>query len=276
MNRIGLGTAPLAFKDITTQQAVATVHAALDCGVSLIDTALAYTRAGSESFAEEIVGRAGAQRPGHGVLVATKGGHRRAGDAFPIDASPAALRADCDTSLRSLGVERIDLYQLHWVDPRVPLTDSVGALRDLQTAGKIAAIGLSNVSIEHIELARAEAPIASVQNRLSLADRADLATVAHCATVGLHYLAYQPLGGSGRHQHNPAITEIAASLGASVPQLWLAWALAQGAHVTPLVGSSRPETITKSASAGQLLLDPATVSLLEEQFPRTVLPSKGV
>ena len=94
MTMIGLGTAPLAFKDITAQQAVATVHAALDCGVSLIDTALAYMRAGTESFAEEILGRACAQRPGHGVLIATKGGHRRAGDDFPIDASPAALRAD--------------------------------------------------------------------------------------------------------------------------------------------------------------------------------------
>ncbi len=267
MTRIGLGTAPLAFKDITEQQAVATVHAAVDCGVTLIDTALAYTRARTESFAEEIVGRACAQRPGHEVLVATKCGHRRAGDDFPVDASPAALRADCDTSLRSLGVERIDLYQLHWVDPRVPLADSVGALRDLQTAGKVAAIGLSNVSIEQVELARAEAPIASVQNRLSLADRADLATVAHCATVGLRYLAYQPLGGSGRRQDNPAIIEIAASLGASVPQVWLAWVLAQGAHVTPLVGSSRPETITESACAEQFLLDPATVSLIEEPFP---------
>ena len=96
------------------------------------------------------------------------------------------------------------------MDPRVPLADSVGALRDLQTAGKIAAIGLSNVSIEQIELARAEAPIASVQNRLSLADRADLATVAHCATVGLRYLAYQPLGGSGRHHDDPTVTEVAA------------------------------------------------------------------
>ena len=83
MTMIGLGTAPLAFKDITAQQAVATVHAALDCGVSLIDSALAYTRAGTESFAEEILGRACAQRPGHGVLIATKGGHRRAGDDSP-------------------------------------------------------------------------------------------------------------------------------------------------------------------------------------------------
>jgi aryl-alcohol dehydrogenase-like predicted oxidoreductase len=138
MGEVGLGTAQLAFKDITSEQAVATVHAALDAGVRLVDTALAYTRKGIESFAEEMVGRALATWPGRDdVLVATKGGHRRDGDEFPIDGRPAALRADCETSLRNLGVERIGLYRLHWVDPRVPLAESVGALRELQLAGKI-------------------------------------------------------------------------------------------------------------------------------------------
>jgi len=107
-----------------------------------------------------------------------------------------------------------------------------------------------------------------VQNRLSLADRADLATVAHCATVGLRYLAYQPLGGSDRHGDDTTIMDVAAGLGASVPQVWLAWVLAQGAHVTPPTGSSRPETITESAQAGRFRLDPATQSLLEERFPQ--------
>jgi aryl-alcohol dehydrogenase-like predicted oxidoreductase len=117
---IGFGTAPLAFREISLQQGVSTVHAALDCGIRLIDTALAYTREGIESYAEDLVRRALAQR-----------------------------------------AERIGLYQLHHVDPSVPLAESVGALRQLRDAGKIAEIGLSNVTIVQIEQARAEAPIAT-------------------------------------------------------------------------------------------------------------------
>ncbi|WP_248294809.1 aldo/keto reductase [Actinoplanes sp. TBRC 11911] len=265
MSRIGLGTAQLAFKDITAEQAIATVHAALDSGVRLIDTALAYTREGVESYAEQIVGRALAQRPGRReALVATKGGHYRDGDDFPVDASPEALRANCDTSLRNLGVDRIDLYQLHHVDPRVPLAESVGALKELQAAGKVAAIGLSNVSVAQIEQARAEAAIAAVQNRLSLADRADLPTVAYCAATGLRYLACLPLGGPAARRDDPVVAGVAARLGLSVPQVWLAWVLAQGAHVTPLVGASRPETIRQSAHSGPLAM--GDLALIDQQL----------
>jgi len=135
---IGLGTAPLAFSSISFEAAVATVRAAIAAGVTFIDTAPAYTRDGFESFAESAVAVAL-----HGlgdradVLVATKGGHRRAEGGFPVDASPVALRADCERSLRALGAEAIDLYQLHHVDPRVALIDSVGALRELQNEGKV-------------------------------------------------------------------------------------------------------------------------------------------
>jgi aryl-alcohol dehydrogenase-like predicted oxidoreductase len=256
MSAIGLGTAPLAFKDISVEQGIETVHAALDSGIRLIDTALAYTRKGIESYAEDLIRRALAQHPDRAeVIVATKGGHFRAGDEFPIDGSPAALRADCDTSLRNLGVDRIDLYQLHHVDPSVPLAESVGALGELQAAGKVAEIGLSNVTVAQIEQARAEAPIATVQNRLSMADRSDLPTVLHCAGVGLRYLAYLPLGGSGTRLDDPVVTEVAARHGASAAQIWIAWVQAQGDHVTPLVGASRPATIRDSARAGHIKLD---------------------
>jgi aryl-alcohol dehydrogenase-like predicted oxidoreductase len=259
MSRIGLGTAPLAFKDISSSQGIATVHAALDSGIRLIDTALAYTREGVESYAEDLVRRALSDRPDRDeVLVATKGGHYRSGDTFPVDASPAALRADCETSLRTLGVDRIGLYQLHHVDPAVPLTESVGALRELRDEGKIASIGLSNVSVAQIDEARAEAPIATVQNQLSMAVRGDLPTVAHCAEVGLRYLAYLPLGGSGSHLDTPA----AERLGVSAAQVWLAWVLAQGPHVTALVGASRPATIADSARADRLTLGPDDLALL--------------
>src|SRR5215469_3370936 len=114
---IGLGTAQFAFRDGTPEDSVATVRAALDAGVRLIDTALAYTRAGVESYAEQIVARALRGIVRDRPLVATKGGHWREGDTFPVDGRPETLRAHCEISLRTLGVDQIDLYQLHHVDP---------------------------------------------------------------------------------------------------------------------------------------------------------------
>jgi aryl-alcohol dehydrogenase-like predicted oxidoreductase len=261
--RIGLGTAPLAFKDVTAQQAIATIHTALDHGVRLIDTAAAYTRAGIDAYAETVVAKALARRSDRAdVLVATKGGHRRAGDDFPVDASPAALRADCDRSLQALGVDQIGLYQLHHVDPRVPLADSVGALLELRSAGKIAEIGLSNVSIAQIDRARELAPIGSVQNRLSLADPADLPTARHCADLGIAYLAYQPLGGSGARPVDVNVAAVADRHGVSAEQVWLAWLLAQGRHIVALAGSSRPATIAQSARAADVTLSTAELALL--------------
>jgi aryl-alcohol dehydrogenase-like predicted oxidoreductase len=215
MSRIGLGTAQLAFKDITPEQGIATIHAALDSGIRLIDTALAYTRVGVESYAEDLVRRA--LRDRDGVLVATKGGHYRDGDTFPVDASPAALRANCETSLRALG--------------------------------KIASIGLSNVSVAQIIEARAEAPIATVQNRLSMAEPADRPTAAYCGAEGLRYLAYLPLGGPGSRLDTPEVTAAASQAGVSAARIRLGWVLAQGPHVTALVGASRAATISDSASA---------------------------
>ncbi|MEV6846758.1 aldo/keto reductase [Actinoplanes sp. NPDC051411] len=268
MSAIGFGTAPLAFRDISTEQGISTVHAALDGGIRLVDTALAYTRVGIESYAEDLVRRALAQRSdADEVLIATKGGHRRAGDQFPVDARPAALRADCEVSLRNLGVERIGLYQLHHVDPSVPLAESVGALRELRDAGKIAAIGLSNVSVAQIELARGEAPIAVVQNRLSLGDRDDLPTVEYCGREGLDYLAYMPLGGADARRDTPAVVRVAGRRGVSVAQVWLAWVLAQGAYVTALAGASRPDTISESARAADIRLDRADLAMLREGQP---------
>lgn len=257
MNEIGFGTAPLAFRDVPVDQAVATIHAALDHGVRLIDTALAYTRPGVESYAESVVARAVAGRDG--VVVATKGGHYRAGDEFPIDARPAALRAHCEVSLRTLGVERIDLYQLHHVDPHVPLAESVGALRDLRDEGRIARIGLSNVDIQQIEVARAVAPIAAVQNRLSYSTRGDLPVAEHCRRLGITYLAYMPLHGPD----DAALTAVAGRHGVSTQQVRVAWLLDRAPGVVPLVGSSRRSSIVDSLAALTLQLTPDDVSRLD-------------
>src|SRR5215472_15673580 len=191
----GLGTAQFAFGPGTEQDAVATVHAALDAGVRLIDTALAYTRPGFESYAEQVVARALRSVTSDRPLVVTKGGHWRQGDSFPVDGRPATLRSHCEISLRTLGTDRIDLYLLHHVDPAVPLLDSVAALAQLRTEGKVAAIGLSNVSVAQLDAALTVAPVAAVQNRLSYADPGDLPTALACASRQVAYLAYSPFGG---------------------------------------------------------------------------------
>ena len=259
---IGLGTAQFAFRSGTAEDSVATVHAALDAGVTLIDTALGYTRLGVESYAEQIVARAlrsfrGARdaRP----LVATKGGHWRDGDQFPVSGRPEKLRAHCEISLRTLGVSRIDLYQLHHVDPLVPLADSVGALEDLRSEGRVAAIGLSNVSLGQLDAALAIAPIASVQNHLSLTAPGDLAMALACAERNVAYLAYAPFGGPSGMPPTAALS-VARQHGVSVHRVLLAWLRAQSPNIVPLAGASRPATIRDSATA--LDLTPEDLDLL--------------
>ena len=248
---VGLGTAPLAFRDVTDAGAVATVRAALDAGVTLIDTALAYTRPGVESYAEHIVASGLRDAAGERPLVATKGGHWRDGDRFPVDGRPATLRAHCEISLRTLGVDRIGLYFLHHVDPAVPLGDSAGALGQLRHEGKIAAVGLSNVTLAQLDEARAVTPVDAVQNRLSYADPADLPTALACAGRGIAYLAYSPLAAPSGPPLQAALT-VAGRHHASVQRVMLAWLRAQAPAIVPLVGASRPASIRDSANLFEL------------------------
>lgn len=253
---IGLGTAQFAFRDGSADDSVATVHAALNAGVTLIDTAPAYTRAGFESYAEQVIARALRGITGEHPLIATKGGHWRRGDSFPVDGRPDTLRAHCEISLRTLGVDRIGLYQLHHVDAAVPLSESVGALEQLRQEGKIAAIGLSNVTVAQLDEARAVVPITTVQNRLSYANPGDLPTALACAQRGIGYLAYSPFGGSSGRPPEAALA-VAKRRDVSVHRVLLAWLRAQSPNIVPLVGASRPASIRDSAA----LLDLAAEDL---------------
>jgi pyridoxine 4-dehydrogenase len=249
---IGLGTAPIAFSGGTEADGVATVRAALDAGVRLIDTALAYNRPGFESYAEHVVasalrGAAASERP----LVATKGGHWLDGGRYPVDGRPATLRAHCGISLRTLGTDRVDLYFLHHVDPAVPLADSVGALAELRAEGKVAAVGLSNVTVAQLDAASAVTRVDAVQNRLSYADPGGLAVARACAGRGIAYLAYSPLAApSGARQ--AAALRVAGRHGASTQRVLLAWLRAQAPNILPLVGASRPASIRDSADLLEL------------------------
>ena len=233
------------------------LHAVLDRGVALVDTANVYCLDDSEiGHNERLIAGALATWTGDAsrTIVATKGGMRRPGGRWVRDGRPAFLTASCDRSLEALGVERIDLYQLHAPDPDVPFAESVGALRDLKDAGKVRWVGLSNVSVAQIDEARDIVPIVTVQNRLNPFFREAIATgvVEHCARLGIGFLAYSPLGGGRLNQrlpHHTVLREIAARHGATAHAVTLRWVLAQGATVIPIPAARKVEHALGSLAA---------------------------
>jgi len=260
---VGLGAMPMSLAGRPDEaRSLRTIHAALDAGVTLIDTADAYCLGESEvGHNERLVAKALASWPGgrDGVLVATKGGHTRPGREWGLDGRPEHLRRACEASLRALGVEAIGLYQLHRPDPKVPFAESVGALAELRAAGKVRMVGLSNVSVDQIELARRIVEVASVQNELSPRFRRSEGELAWCAAHHIAFLPWSPLGGIGRGgmlgQRHSAFAEVAGRRGVSPQQVALAWELAKAPVVIPIPGARRPETIADSAAAASLRLD---------------------
>ena len=271
VSAIGLGEMPMSLAGRPDEaQAVRTIHAALDAGVTLIDTADAYCIDGSEvGHGERLVAKALAAWPGDRdrVLVATKGGHTREGREWALDGRPEHLRQACEASLRALGVEVIGLYQFHRPDPKVPFAESVGAMAELQEAGKVRLVGLSNVSVDQIRQARQLVKVASVQNEFSPRFRRSEGELAFCAAERIAFLPWSPLGGIGRGRdlggRHRAFGEVAEAHGVSPQQVALAWQLAKAPVVIPIPGSSRPETITDSAAATRLRLEPDELARLD-------------
>jgi aryl-alcohol dehydrogenase-like predicted oxidoreductase len=271
VSAVGYGGMHLSIKDRPSEeQAIRVIHAALDAGVTLIDTADVYCLDDRDiGHNERLIARALKTRPASRdvVIVATKGGVTRPGGRWETDGRPEHLRAACERSLQALGVERIDLYQLHAPDPRVPLAESVGALADLQQQGKIRWIGLSNVSVSQIWEAEAVVQITSVQNRLNPFFREALAdgVVEYCADRGLGFLAYSPTGG-GRLNHklpgHPVLQPMAARLGVTPHALVLAWVLARSPAVIIIPSARTVDHALDSAGAADLLLTEADLSAL--------------
>jgi aryl-alcohol dehydrogenase-like predicted oxidoreductase len=275
VSAIGLGGMPMSIEGRPDEaRSVRTIHAALDAGVTLIDTADAYhLNAGETGHNERLIAKALASYPGDTseVLVATKGGHLRPGDgSWTLDGSPAHLREAAEASLKALGVEVIGLYQFHRPDPKVPYAESIGALRELLDAGKIRLAGISNASIEQIELARSilgEGNLASVQNQFSPAFRSSEGELRHCAEAGVAFLPWSPLGGIGRagqlSTRHAAFAEVAEAHRVSAQRVTLAWMLAKAPVVIPIPGASRPESIIDSAQAPELALAPDELARLD-------------
>jgi aryl-alcohol dehydrogenase-like predicted oxidoreductase len=268
---IGLGEMPMSLAGRPDEdRSIRTIHAALDAGVTLIDTADAYCLDGSEiGHGERLVRKALDAWPGDRdrVLVATKGGHTREGREWGLDGRPEHLRQACEASLRALGVDAIGLYQLHRPDPKVPLLESVGAMAELEAAGKVRLVGLSNVSVDQIRQARQVVEVASVQNELSPRFRRSEGELAFCAAERIAFLPWSPLGGIGRGRdlggRHAAFAEVAAAHGVSPQQVALAWELAKAPVVIPIPGASRPETITDSAAAAFLRLSADDLARLD-------------
>ncbi|MGA5504479.1 aldo/keto reductase [Streptomyces umbrinus] len=262
---IGLGGMPMSIEGRPDEQrSVATVHAALEAGVTLIDTADAYHRDADEvGHNESLIARAVAEYGGDtsDVLIATKGGHLRPGDgSWTLNGSPEYLKKACDASLERLGVEAIGLYQFHRPDPRVPYEESVGAIRDLLDAGKIRFAGISNASPDRIRLANEilGGRLVSVQNQFSPAFRSSEPELELCAELGIAFLPWSPLGGISNAgelgSRYAAFADVARTHGVSPQQVCLAWMLAKAPVVIPIPGSSRPETIRDSVAAAELKL----------------------
>ena len=227
---------------------------AVELGVTLIDTADAY----GPEIAERLIGESLAPYA-PGVVIATKGGITRQGPAKTEYVGRAGYLIQCvEMSLRRLKLERIDLYQLHRIDPRTPLEESLGALRRMQEQGKIRHIGLSEVSPAEIEDAEKIVPIVTVQNRYSLADRRHEETLTYCERRGIGFLPWYPYAGGKMlkpdHPAAQALGRIAARHGATVPQLSLAWLLGRSPVLLPISGTSKVAHLEENVAAAQLQL----------------------
>jgi pyridoxine 4-dehydrogenase len=230
----------------------AVLRRAVELGVTLIDTADSY---GPEVNERQI---AEALHPyPEGLVVATKGGllHERRGE-WRQDGRPETLRASCEGSLERLRLERIELYQLHSVDPSVPIEESLGALVELQQEGKIRHIGLSNVDSRQLARARAVAAIVSVQNRYNVADRHSEGVLEVCEREGIAFLPWFPLGFGELARARGRLAELAAFRGATAAQMAIAWLFRRSPVIVPIPGaSSLPQLEENVAAAGLELTD---------------------
>ena len=268
---IGLGAMPLSIHGRPDDaQAGAVIKAFIDGGGDLIDTANAYCLDERDMGHNEQLIRRALDRLGVSdrIMVATKGGLTRPRGEWEVDGRPACLRASCEKSLRDLNTDCIALYQLHAIDPKVPLAESLAALLQLRAEGKIRHIGLSNVRPEQLREALAQAPIVAVQNRCSLFNKRDFhnGLVDLCAEQGVSYIAHSPVGGHFGHTRLAAHAEIgtlAARLGVSAYRVALAWLMQKGAHILPIPGASKVASIIDSLRSVAVSLSAADMAAVD-------------
>jgi pyridoxine 4-dehydrogenase len=263
--RLGFGAMRITGKGVWGEpadraQAVRVLRRAVELGVNFIDTADSY----GPSVSEEIIAEALHPYPA-GLVIATKGGFDRPGpNQWVENGKPEHLKSACEGSLRRLRLDRIDVYQLHRIDPKVPAEDQLGTLKDLQSQGKIKHIGLSEVSVRQIQRARAIVPIVSVQNRYSLTDRGSEDVLEYCERESMGFIPWFPLAAGKLSGAESAIQRVAASLKVSPSQVALAWLLARSPVMLPIPGTSSVAHLEENVAAADLKLDPDTMLELNQ------------
>lgn len=240
-------------------RAHAVLRRAVELGVTLIDTADSYGPEVSETLIAEALHPYPA-----GLVIATKGGLTRSGPGqWARNGRPEHLRQACEGSLRRLRVDRIDLYQLHAVDPAVRMEDSLGELIRLRAEGKIRHIGLSNVGVEQLQRARALVPIVSVQNRYNLSDRASEDVLQLCGREGLGFLPWYPVAAGELTRPGGPVDRVARQHGVTPAQVALAWLLLHSAVMLPIPGTSSVQHLEENVAAAALALENQEMVALE-------------
>ena len=260
VHRLGYGTMRLVGEGAwgepaDAEEAKRVLRRAVELGVTLIDTADAY----GPEIAERLIGEALAPYA-PGVVIATKGGITRQGPAKTEYVGRAGYLIQCvEMSLRRLKLERIELYQLHRIDPRTPLEESLGALKRMQEQGKIRHIGLSEVTPAEIEEAEKIVPIVTIQNKYSLTERKHEETLNYCERRGIGFLPWYPVaGGKMLRPDQPgsqSLAALASRHGVSVPQLSIAWLLQRSPVMLPIPGTSKVAHLEENIAAAQIKLN---------------------
>ncbi len=261
ITRLGFGAMRLTGKGVwgppaDREEALRVLKRLPELGVNFIDTADSY----GPYVAEDLI--AEALYPYDNMFVATKGGLTRTGPGqWPIVGRPEYLRQCVMMSLRRLKVEQLDLWQLHRIDPKVPRDEQFGVIAEFLEEGLIAQAGLSQVSVEEIEAARKVFPVATVQNRYNLTDRADEDVLDYCEREGIGFIPWFPLAAGDLAKPGGAVDKIAQAHDASAAQVALAWVLKRSANMLPIPGTSKVSHLEENVAAAQ-------VELTDEEFQR--------
>ena len=255
MHRLGFGTMRLTGKGIwgppaDHDEAIRVLRRAVELGIDFFDTADSY----GPFVAEELI-REALHPYRDGIVIATKAGLLRTGeDAWTPLGFPAYLRQQVEMSLRRLGTDRIDLFQLHRIDPKFPAEDQVGELAALQGEGKIRHIGLSEISVEQLEAAQKVTPIASVQNRYNMSERDAEPLLEACESQGIAFIPWAPLGSGPLVAENGPLQSVATDHGSTPSELAVAWLLRRSPVMVPIPGTSRVAHLEENVGAAQIVL----------------------
>jgi pyridoxine 4-dehydrogenase len=264
ITRLGFGAMRITGKGVWGEpadrsEAIRVLKRGVELGINFIDTADSY----GPGVSEELIAEALHPYP-TGLVIATKGGFDRPGpDRWVENGRPEHLRAACEGSLKRLHVDRIDLYQLHRIDPKVPVDDQLGTLKDLQARGKIKHIGLSEVSVKQIKHAETIVRVVSVQNRYSLTDRGSEDVLKYCEKQKIGFIPWFPLAAGRLSGEKSPVAEVAEELKATPSQVALAWLLARSPVMLPIPGTSRVGHLEENVAAAGLKLDEQRMRVLD-------------